>query len=235
MSGNLCRCTGYMGIVDAIERVMADFPSSPLRGEGRAPQTPGKLCHPLHGSRDARGALGSVQPGHGWPRTRSTIAPPGEADPSADERRESGADTRTAVPQCRAHPRHRRPARGGRRRNPHLPELRPPPPARCRLAAHVRRGGGGALHARALARRPAAGRQGRRPPGSQDRPHLRELRRRGHDPADAGRLPPGHRGPRRRPQERLARLGQRRLSPVRRLPARLAGTQPASMSPSATR
>jgi len=28
MSGNLCRCTGYMGIVDAIERVMAETPTS---------------------------------------------------------------------------------------------------------------------------------------------------------------------------------------------------------------
>jgi carbon-monoxide dehydrogenase small subunit len=64
MSGNLCRCTGYMGLVDAIERVMVTTPSprwpsgsphdgrarsSPegLRGEGRG-----------EGTRAARGWLG---------------------------------------------------------------------------------------------------------------------------------------------------------------------------------
>ena len=38
MSGNLCRCTGYMGIVDAIERVMAERASPSPRaphGDGR--------------------------------------------------------------------------------------------------------------------------------------------------------------------------------------------------------
>jgi aerobic carbon-monoxide dehydrogenase small subunit len=37
MSGNLCRCTGYMGIVDAIARVMAERPAaqlSPLQAPG---------------------------------------------------------------------------------------------------------------------------------------------------------------------------------------------------------
>src|SRR5262245_19531886 len=52
MSGNLCRCTGYMGMVDAIEHVMASSPSPrSSRGEGRGegrPQSPeqGSAPHP---------------------------------------------------------------------------------------------------------------------------------------------------------------------------------------------
>jgi carbon-monoxide dehydrogenase small subunit len=46
MSGNLCRCTGYMGLVDAIERVMAASPSPrPSRGEGRL-QAPDQASAP---------------------------------------------------------------------------------------------------------------------------------------------------------------------------------------------
>jgi aerobic carbon-monoxide dehydrogenase small subunit len=50
MSGNLCRCTGYMGMVDAIERVMASTPSPHFSwGEGRGQgqlQTPERASAP---------------------------------------------------------------------------------------------------------------------------------------------------------------------------------------------
>ena len=198
MSGNLCRCTGYMGLVDAIERVMAD------------PATPDVI--PAQAGIHATSWLGPAPGPSASPPAAPPTGGPGvtvRADPPRP------VPARSASIHDHAHPRHRRPARGGRRRNPHLAKLRPSPPARCGVAAHVGRGGGGALDARAHPCRPAAGRQGRRAPGSQDRPDRRRLRRRGHGPAIPGRIPPGRRGPRRRQEERLAGLGQRRLSPVR--------------------
>ena len=64
---------------------------------------------------------------------------------------------------------------------------------------------------RCLARWPAGRRQGVGPAGGEDRPDRGKLRRRGHATAVRRRVPPGDRGSRRRPAQRLARLGPRRL------------------------
>ena len=225
MSGNLCRCTGYMGIVDAIERVMAETHVSRRRRARRRPgAAPPGLARRQRPVRVAMSRTGTAQAAD-----RSRPAP-GSTSPQAARRATAARGTQRAPDR-----RHGRRARGGRRRDPpharaSCCRIRAMPSGRsCRTSEAVARCMPGLV-----ARRPAAGRQGRRPPRGEDRADHRELRRRGHDPAVAGRLPPGHRGPRRRPQERLARVGQRRLSADRHR-RRTAARRRASTSSSATR
>jgi carbon-monoxide dehydrogenase small subunit len=65
MSGNLCRCTGYVGIVRAIQGVIADRRKRGIK--------------PIHGA--GRTALGPAGAGHGEPIT--AVAVPRAAEPAA--------------------------------------------------------------------------------------------------------------------------------------------------------
>ncbi|MGE0849963.1 MAG: 2Fe-2S iron-sulfur cluster-binding protein [Hyphomicrobiaceae bacterium] len=84
MSGNLCRCTGYAGIVDAIERVMAE------------PAIPATLPRHAEGGMDAHrraGGASSARRGHdvdGW------LGPP--PGPVASPGSSFGVETRPAPP-----------------------------------------------------------------------------------------------------------------------------------------
>ena len=159
MSGNLCRCTGYMGIVDAIERVMGE-PVSPsprassARGEGRGE---GQRRAPEQAAAPHPNPLPTEEWGEGIrsgtaaaDHANSWLGPaPGPLASATLPAATSSPSTRTAPPPAQprapagargtacAHPRHGRSAGGGRRRDPHNPKLRAPPPARGGLEAHV--------------------------------------------------------------------------------------------------
>ena len=122
MSGNLCRCTGYVGIVRAIERIMAeraglDLPMPPLRqpGLGPAPGAEGAGEQACRRGRSFHSRRRSAGSGRSWPpplfRRRR-----GEEAPSHQGRGRCG-----------------RSVRGGDKAHP---KLRPRAFARCGLAAH---------------------------------------------------------------------------------------------------
>ena len=97
MSGNLCRCTGYAGIVDAIERVMAEASSSP---GSSAPGSP-----PQGLDRD-RGA----EPAGGWASAWLGPAPGPVALPAPTPPTASALPRAAAAPAPgRASPRRARP------------------------------------------------------------------------------------------------------------------------------
>ena len=84
LSGNLCRCTGYVGIVQAVRSVLADpHPSTPLRDSGsggRAEDSTSRSFNPPPRDDVAPQALQAPVARHGTrdaPRVGSPGAPPG--------------------------------------------------------------------------------------------------------------------------------------------------------------
>jgi carbon-monoxide dehydrogenase small subunit len=80
LSGNLCRCTGYGGIVAAIRRVMAD-------GAGAAAKMPTRTCGPV-GSGRAAGPAATAIP-------RSVSGPSGEPPRSSPQPMDLGLGANT--------------------------------------------------------------------------------------------------------------------------------------------
>ena len=115
MSGNLCRCTGYMGIVDAIERVMGETVSpSPRfsRGEGTsaAPTAvtrswlgpaPGPVTSTISPAPSARTPTTRAQP-HAPAGARGTRAP---IRVTVGQLEEAGGETRITQSFVLPHPR----------------------------------------------------------------------------------------------------------------------------------
>ena len=182
------------------------------------------------GRGDTRGALGRVHATLGSGRHPGRVSAPARpacaraVSRHAQNRREACADQGD-----------RRPARGRGRRHQDLPELRPPPSSRSGLAAHVRRGGGGPLHARLFpspAHRRATRSQAAWKPGSAPSPRASPARAR-----SANFRPSTVRSSRGAAATAGAARARRGASTIDCRPwrARPAATQPASMSRSAMR
>jgi len=109
MSGNLCRCTGYMGIIDAIERVMAqaDAQTQHAAAASRAWLGPAPGPAAAGAARDAVRA--SPMPSRGAPaRALAGTArgpTPARIAVAVGELEEAGGETRIAQSFVLAHPR----------------------------------------------------------------------------------------------------------------------------------
>ena len=104
MSGNLCRCTGYMGIITAIERVMTDGTTAARPdvlhtrawlGPAPGPQTSARIVHA-----DRRHAHGDPAAGSTGTRTAGTPRP-GRAHPHTCHRRPGRGPGRRHAPDAK--------------------------------------------------------------------------------------------------------------------------------------